>query len=85
MQSIWQAIRAHFGFQSTGARFLDFNNLHLESGERPKDIYQLLFGFMDDNLLKANGSIRHHGENVANDLKSLLPPLKMLLLLHGYV
>ena len=35
MQSIWQAIRAHFGFQATGARFLDFNNLHLEPGERP--------------------------------------------------
>ena len=35
MQSIWQAIRAHFGLQATGARFLDFNNLHLEPGERP--------------------------------------------------
>ena len=42
MQSIWQAIRAHFGFQSTGARFLDFNYLHLEPGERPEDLYQRL-------------------------------------------
>ena len=67
MQSIWQDIRAHFGFQATGARFLDFNNLHLEPGERPEDLYQRLLGFMDDNLLKANGSIRHHGENVTND------------------
>ena len=33
MQSIWQAVRAHFGFQSTGAHFLDFNNIHLEPGE----------------------------------------------------
>ena len=80
MQSIWQAIRAHFGFQSTGARFLDFNNLHLEPGERPEDLYQRLLGFMDDNLLKANGSIRHHGENVTND-EELTPTLENVIVI----
>ena len=80
MQSIWQAIRAHFGFQATGARFLDFNNLHLEPGERLEDIYQRLLGFMDHNLLKANGSICHHGENVTND-EELTPTLENVIVI----
>jgi hypothetical protein len=64
MQSIWQSIRAHLGFQSSGARSLDFNTLCLEPGERAEDLYQRLLGFIDNNLLKANGSIRHHGVNI---------------------
>ena len=42
MRAIWQAIRAHYGFQSTGAHFLDFNNIRLEPDERPEDLYQRL-------------------------------------------
>ena len=42
MNSIWQAIRLHFGFQSTGGHFLDFNSIKLEIGERPEDLYQRL-------------------------------------------
>ena len=30
VEKIWQAIRMHFGFQLTGAHFLDFDNIHLE-------------------------------------------------------
>jgi hypothetical protein len=37
--TIWQAIRAHFGFQSTGAHFLDFNDIHLEPDKQPEDLY----------------------------------------------
>ena len=37
MRAIWQAIRAHYGFQSTGAHFLDFSNIRLEPDERPED------------------------------------------------
>ena len=33
---------------------------------------------MDDNLLKANGSIRHHGENVTND-EELTPTLENVI------
>ena len=36
MNSIWQAIRLHFGFQSTGGHFLDFNSIKLEIGEDPR-------------------------------------------------
>ncbi|KAK2547365.1 hypothetical protein P5673_032733 [Acropora cervicornis] len=62
MNSIWQAIRLPFGFQSTGAHFLDFNNITLAPAERPEDLYQRLMSFIEDNLLSANGNISHHGE-----------------------
>jgi hypothetical protein len=80
MQSIWQSIRAHFGFQSTDARSLDFNTLFLEPGERTEDLYQRLLGFIDDNLLKANGSIRHHGENITVD-EEMTPSLENVIVI----
>ena len=42
IRGIWHAIRAHYGFQSTGAHFLDFNDIRLEPDERPEDLYQRL-------------------------------------------
>ena len=51
IQSIWNTIRQHFGFQITGAHFIDFADIHLESKE---DLYQRLMGFIEDILLKAN-------------------------------
>ena len=36
LKSIWQAIRLHFGFQSTGAHFLDFSSIKLEADEKPR-------------------------------------------------
>ena len=40
LDSIWQAIRLHFGFQHTGAQFLDFADIRQEPGEKPEDLYQ---------------------------------------------
>jgi len=56
---------AHYGFQSTGARFLDFSNIKLEVNERPEDLFQHLMSFTEDtcNLLVANGPVTHHGAN----------------------
>ena len=59
---IWQAIRTHFGFQSTGAHFIDFADIKLEPQERPEDLYQRLMAFAEDNLLQQNGPISHHDE-----------------------
>jgi len=55
-------IRAHFGFQITGAHFLNFANLHLEADERPENLFQRLMAFVEDTLLRAN-SLSHHGED----------------------
>lgn len=41
IQAVWQAIRTHFGFQSTGAHFLDFDAIQLEPGERPEDLFNV--------------------------------------------
>jgi hypothetical protein len=79
MRAIWQEIRAHYGFQSTGAHFL-YNNIRLEPDERPEDLYQRLLSFIDDNSLTANGKIRHHGEDVSTDEK-LTPSLEDMIVL----
>ena len=60
IDSIWQAIRLHFGFQTTGAHFLDFCQIKLQPGDRYEDLFQQLMAFTDDNLLKKNGGITHH-------------------------
>ena len=80
MSTIWQAIRAHFGFQSTGAHFLDFNDIHLEPDERPEDLYQRLVNFVEDNLLKANDGVRHHGEAITSD-EDISPTLENMIVL----
>ena len=51
IRSVWQAIRAHYGVQSTSARFLDFSNIKLEVDEHPKDLFQHLMTFeeFDEN------------------------------------
>ena len=77
MSSIWQAIRLHFGFQSTGVRLLNFNNITLAPAERPEDLYQRLMSFIEDNLLLANGkyltpwrSSQHRRGTVSHSRKS---------------
>ena len=80
MSSIWQAIRLHFGFQSSGAHFLDFSNITLAPAECPKDLYQHLMSFIEDNLFLANGNISHHGE-VPDADKEMSPTLENLVVL----
>jgi len=68
INSIWQAIGLHYGFQSTGAHFLDFDNTKRKADKRPEDLY---------HLLAANGSITHHGETPST-YEELSPTLKNL-------
>ena len=51
IDSIWQAIRLHYGFQSTGAHFIDFAAIKREPDERPEDLYQRLMAFTEDKTL----------------------------------
>ena len=80
ISSVWQAIRAHYGFQSTGARFLDFSDIKLEVDERPEYLFQRLMSFTEDNLLVANGPITHHGANVTAD-EEMTPTLENMVVL----
>ena len=80
IKSIWQVIRMHFGFQTTGAHFIDFNNIHLEIDERPEDLFQRLMSFVEDNLLAAHSNITHHGEEPTAD-EELTPSLENMIVL----
>ena len=61
ISGVWQAIRQHYGLQSTGSRFLDLANIKAKLDQRPEDLYQCLMSFVEDNLLTAAGGITHHG------------------------
>ena len=45
LESIWQMIRSHFGFQTSGAHFLDLCDITLGPDEKPEDLYQGLCAF----------------------------------------
>ena len=79
LEFIWQTIRQHFGFQVTGAHFIDFSDIHLEADERPEDLYQRLIAFVEDSLLRSNG-LSHHGEAMPED-EELSPTLENLVVL----
>ncbi|XP_019645788.1 PREDICTED: uncharacterized protein LOC109486400 [Branchiostoma belcheri] len=80
LSDIWQAIRLHFGFQSTGGYFLDIASVKLEPNERPEDLFQRLTAAVDDNLLTSAGGITHHGEAVTTD-EEVTPSLENMIVL----
>ena len=75
LSDIWQKIRLHFGFQSTGAHFIDLTDIKLQPDERPEDLFQRLMAFFEDNLLTAGGGVTHHGD-VIDDDEDLSPTLE---------
>ena len=67
LKDIWQKLRQHYGFQSTGSHFLDLCSIKLQQGERHEDLFQRLTAFFEDNLLCANSTIKHHDQTVESD------------------
>ena len=49
LNDIWQKIRQHYGFQSSGAHFLDLASIRFQPDERPEDLFQRLMAFFEDN------------------------------------
>lgn len=80
LRDIWQIIRLHYGFQSTGAHFLDFCNIKLEPNERPEDLFQRLMAFTEDNLLTTESGITHNGQEIAED-EELTPTMENFIVL----
>ncbi|CAG2248992.1 unnamed protein product [Mytilus edulis] len=80
IDNIWQTIRLHYGFQITGAHFVDFDAIHYDPGERPEDLYQRLMAFIEDSLLRKDMGITHHDEDIEDD-EELSPTLENLLIL----
>ena len=67
LDNVWQSIRAHFGFQTTGAHFIDFADFKLKPGEKPEDLYQRIVAFVEDNLLTTESGITHHDADPDED------------------
>ena len=80
ISSIWQVIRLHYGFQTTGGHFLDFSDIHQNPEERPEDLFQRLSAFVEDNLLWCNNGITHHGAEVEED-EEMSPSLENFVVL----
>ncbi|MEG7522125.1 MAG: retropepsin-like domain-containing protein, partial [Chromatiales bacterium] len=80
LSGIWQTIRLHYGFQSTGAHFLDFADIHLQADERPEDLYQRLVAFVEDNMLQEGSVILHHGDVIHVD-EEMSPSLENMVVL----
>jgi len=75
LSSIWQTLRLHYGFASTGAHFLNLACIRLQPDEKAEDLYQRIAAFYDDNLLAAGSTITHHGVTVETD-EQLTPTLE---------
>ena len=80
IKCIWNAIRIHFGFQATGAHFVDFDDIKLQPSERPENLYQRLMAFVEDSLLRSNCNITHHNEQITED-EELSPTMENFIVL----
>ena len=81
LSSSWQAIRQHYGFQSSGAHLLEFAAIRREHDERPEDLFQRLMAFIEDSLLTADSDISHHGMLASTD-EDMSPTLENVVCLH---
>lgn len=61
LKDVWQKIREHYGFLSSGAQFLDLSLVKQDPDDGPEDLYQKLFMFFENNLVKAN-DLKHNGD-----------------------
>ena len=77
---IWDKIRQHYGFHTTGSRFLDLPKIKLSGGDKPEDLFQKLISFMDDNLLTTDSALTHHSAKVEKD-EEMSPTLENVVVL----
>ena len=62
------------------SHFLDLADFKLEQDERPKDLFQRLTAFFDDNLLSTTGGLSHHREVPTED-EDISPSLENTVVL----
>ena len=78
--SVWQAIKLHFGFQTTGANFIDFLDIKFSPPERPETLFQRMLTFIENNLLSPELEMSHKGEDV-DEFEDISPTLENLVVL----
>ena len=80
MSFVWQAIKLHYGFQTTGGNFIDFVNVKYNPPERAETLYQRMLTFIGNNLLTPESGIMHKGRPVVED-EEMTPTLENLIVL----
>ena len=61
LESIWERLRSHYGFRRTGSRILELMEFKLEQNESRESLWEILYSFIEDQMLTANGSVKHEG------------------------
>ena len=67
LESIWDRVRAHYGFRRTGSRILELMEFSLEQNESREALWERRYSFMGDNLLTARGDVLHEGVKQERD------------------
>ena len=80
VNDIWHKIRQQYGFQTSGAHFLDLASIRLQQEGRSEDLFQCLCAFYEDNLLTTTSDIKHHGDKISAD-EDLTPTLENKIVL----
>jgi hypothetical protein len=79
LSHVWQIIRSHYGFQSSGARILDFSLFKLQCDEKYEDLFQRLSSFFQDNLLSPESGVTHNGEAVDEETTPFMENITVVL------
>ena len=80
IESVWKAIKLHFGFQTSGGNFIDFVNIKHSPPERAETLFQRMLTFIGNNLMSPNSGILHKGRAVAEE-EDITPTIENLIVL----
>ena len=82
MNSIWQAIRAYYGFQQSEVQFMAYSQITWEGRdkERPERLYRRILSHLHDNLLHTDSQLEHNGAAPSTD-EDMSPTVERLAVL----
>ena len=80
LTSVWQAVRLHYGFQTTGGNFIDFVEIKFAPPERPETLFQRMLAFVENNLLSPGMAMTHKGDPIV-EYEDMSPTLENLVIL----
>ena len=78
LNSIWDRLRAHYGFRKTGGRITELLEFRMEPDESREALWERLYTFLEDSLLTRNDGVRHEGAKTERD-EVLTPTLLNIL------
>ena len=79
LDSIWNRLRAYYGFRCTGSRVLDLMDIKLEANESREGLWERMFSFIEDQLLTKDGEVKHEGATITTN-EELTPTLLNVLI-----